>query len=75
MLKVALIGRSSHCLTYLATILSRFWTTHVLLRSATVRCHDSLDRTIILHLQLIFLKNIEGGGENETRGYDKLIFF
>ena len=44
-LKVALIGKSSHCLTYLETTLSKFSTTHVLLRSAMVKCQASFDCT------------------------------
>ena len=42
-LKVEHIGSSSHCLTNLATTLSTFSTTHVLLRSAMVKCQESLN--------------------------------
>ena len=37
LLRVALIGRSNHCLTNLTTTLTRFSMTHVLERSAAVR--------------------------------------
>ena len=44
-LKVAHIGHSSHCLTNLETTLSKFSTTHVLLRSAMLKCQESFDNT------------------------------
>ena len=44
-LKVEHIGNSSHCLTNLETTLSKFSTTHVLLRSAMVKCQVSFDGT------------------------------
>ena len=44
-LRVALIGNLSHRRVYLDATLSMFLTTHVLQRSAIVRCHDSLERT------------------------------
>ena len=40
---VALIGNSSHCLTKLATALPKFSTTHVLLKSAMVKCQERFD--------------------------------
>jgi len=43
-LRVALMGNSSQWCTNLATIVSRFCTTHVLLRSVIVRCHAILER-------------------------------
>ena len=45
LLKVALIGRSSHWRMYLDTRLSRFSTTHVFERSATARFQEILERT------------------------------
>ena len=45
LLEVALIGRSSHWRMYLDTRLSRFSTTHVFERSATVRFQEILERT------------------------------
>ena len=45
LLKVAVIGRSSHWRRYLDTRLSRFSTTNVFERSATVRFQDILERT------------------------------
>ena len=45
LLKVALIGRSSHWRMYLDTRLSTFSTTHVFESSATVRFQEILERT------------------------------
>ena len=44
-LKFALIGKSSHCLTYLEITLSKFSITQVLLRSAMVKYQASFDST------------------------------
>ena len=44
LLNVPDMGRSSHERKYLLTRLSRFSDTHVFVRSATVRCHDILDK-------------------------------
>ena len=43
LLKVALMGSSSHCLIYLETILSRFSMIQVLLISAMVRFQEIFD--------------------------------
>ena len=45
MLRVALIGSSSHWRIYVDTRLSTFSVTHVLPRSTIVKCHDNLERT------------------------------
>ena len=44
-LKVEHIGNSSHCLRNLETTLSKFSTSHVLLRSAIVKYQESFDST------------------------------
>ena len=44
LLNVPYMGRSSHEWKYLLTRLSRSSNTHVFVRSATVSCHDILDK-------------------------------
>ena len=44
-LKVDPIGYSSHCLKKLETTLSKLSKTHVLLRSARVKCQECFDST------------------------------
>ena len=44
LLNVPDMGRCSHERKYLLTKLSKFSDTHVFVRSATVRCHDILDK-------------------------------
>ena len=55
LLKVALIGRSRHWRMYLDTRLSRFSTTHVFERSATVRFQEIFRKNeVVIKTQLVF---------------------
>ena len=54
-LRMALIGNSSNWRIYLDVTLSMFSTTHVLLKSAIVKCHDILEGTKRLYDCSLFL--------------------